>query len=352
MPLPELRRPTAFVNKEPLVRITADWDCSRLLRQTPGGSGVWNGVRFTTADTQECDYLVMLNNRRLNAVTTCCPPEHVWAIMQEPYVPGLYDWLVEGHEPFARVYTHMAQSGQSKYIESHPAMPWEVGLSYDELIAAGIPPKTDGVSWIASNLSFLPGHRVRERLRSVLKVSGAPRVDMFGRGVRWIERKWDALGPYRYSLAIENSFGPHLWTEKIADCFLAWTVPLYCGCTNLDEYFPREAYIRLDAMDPDSVIRRLRQLETSDEWEQRLPALEEARRLVLEKYQIFPMLAEAVRQDTAPASERTKIVMPGYRWRRYRHRARYVWGKVRAGEAWDLANTFVNKVKYAAWFRA
>jgi hypothetical protein len=334
----------------PLVRIVSDWDCSRLLTQTPDSAGMWDGLQFTTAPVHECDYLVMLNNRKLDPVTAHCPPENVWAVMQEPYITGLYDWLIEGHEPYARVYTHDAPSGAPKYVPSQPAMPWEVGLTYDELIAAEVPHKTAGVSWIASNLTFLPGHRLRTALRHALQTPQAPPVDLFGRGIRWLPRKWDALAPYRYSLAIENSSGPHLWTEKIADCFLSWTVPLYYGCTNLENYFPEESFIRVDAARPDSILHRIRELLTTDEWERRLPALEKARRLVLEKYQLFPFLAGAIHNHRSVTSPKADINIPGYRARRWKHRARYIRHKVRSGEAGDLGNVLVNKLKYLRWF--
>ncbi len=333
----------------PLVRIVSDWDCLRLLAQTPGGRGVWDGIRFTTQPAGECDYLVMLNNRKLDATTALCPPGNVWAIMQEPYLEGLYDWLIEGHEPYARVFTHLAQTASGKYIPSHPAMPWGVGLTYDELVSAAIPPKTGGVSWIASDLTLTPCHRLRTVLRLRLCDETSLPVDFYGRGIRWIPRKWDAVAPYRYSLAIENSYGPHLWTEKIADCFLSWTVPLYYGCTNLEEYFPEASFIRVDATDHESVIRRIRELLVNDEWERRLPALEAARRLVLEKYQLFPFLTDAIRRYGSPSATKVRVTVPGYRARRWKHRARYVMGKIRAGEAGELGNALVNKLKYIRW---
>ena len=30
-------------------------------------------------------------------------------------------------------------------------------------------------------------------------------------------------------------------SEKIADCFLAWTMPIYYGCPRIAEYFPAES---------------------------------------------------------------------------------------------------------------
>lgn len=333
----------------PLVRIVADWDTSRLLGQTPGGAGIWDGIRFTTEAVRDCDYLVMLNNRKLDAVTAVCPPQNVWAIMQEPYIDGLYDWLIEGHEAFARVFTHVASTASGKYTPSHPAMPWGTGLTYDELVAAAIPCKTKGVSLISSNLSFLPGHRYRAALREFLRRDKSAPVDVFGRGIRPIARKWDALYPYRYSLAIENVSGPNLWTEKVADCFLSWTVPLCYGCTNLEDYFPQDSFVRVDATDPESVARRIRELLEKDEWERRLPAVAEARELVLQKYQIFPFLADAIRKHAAPADPAVEATIPGYRTRRWKHRARYISRKIRRGEAGDLGNAVVNKLKYLRW---
>ena len=333
-----------------LVRIVSDWDSSGLLRQTPGGAGMWDGICFTTRPVEECDLLVMLNNRKLDPVSARCAPGNVWAIMQEPYVPGLYDWLREGHEPYARVFTHLIPCEDPKYVPSQPALPWGVGLTYDELVAAAVPEKTRGVSWIASNLTFLPGHKRRNTLRRYLLEQAPDLVDHFGRGVRWVPRKWDALASYRFSLAIENSVGPHLWTEKVADCFLAWTVPLYYGCTNLEQYFPEDSFLRVDADDPAVVCATLGKLRESKEWERRLPALEVARRRVLGAYQIFPWLARAINTyglDPGPAAA---IHIPGYRWRRWRHRLRYLHRKIRAGEAADLVSVLINKAKYIWWF--
>jgi hypothetical protein len=329
-----------------LVRIDADWNTSDLLRQTPHGAGLWNGIRFTTEAAGECDLMVMVNHRKLETVRTRCAPGNVWAIMQEPYVPQLYDWLTEGHECYARVFTHVIPSDHPRYVRSQPAVPWGTNLSYDELRAAAQPAKSRGASWISSNLSFLPEHRYRCRLQRYLREREPGLVDVCGRGIRWIPRKWDALAPYRFSLAIENSVGPDLWTEKVADCFLSWTVPIYRGCTNLEQYFPEGSFVRLESDDPADVCRTIRSLLASDEWERRLPAVEEARELVLTHYQIFPYLAHLISEYGLDAGPKRDIVIPGYRWRRWRHRARYIGSKLRHGEFGDLVNAAVNKATY------
>jgi len=47
-----------------LVRIASDWDSSGLLRQTPGGAGMWEGICFATRPVEARDLLVMLNKWR------------------------------------------------------------------------------------------------------------------------------------------------------------------------------------------------------------------------------------------------------------------------------------------------
>lgn len=142
----------------PLVRIAKDWNWPNLLRQTPGEKGVWDGFQFTTDDVERCDALVVLNNRMNREVRVSCPKNRVWAVMQEPYARGYTDWMVEGHESFARILTHYPADSSRKYIVSHPAVPWHVNRTFDQLISMQIPGKPRPLSWVVGNCRDLPGH--------------------------------------------------------------------------------------------------------------------------------------------------------------------------------------------------
>jgi hypothetical protein len=137
----------------------------------------------------------------------------------------------------------------------------------------------------------------------------------------------------------------------VADCFLSWTVPLYFGCTNLEDYFPEDSFMRVDADNPAATLEKIRQVLTNDEWERRLPALEIARRRVLDEYQIFPFLARAIRTYGVDPAPKTDIHIPGYRAWRWRHRFRYLNRMIRGGQARELVNVLVNKIKYIWWAR-
>jgi hypothetical protein len=216
-------------------------------------------------------------------------------------------------------------------------------------VNAGVPDKTRGVSWVSSNLALLPGHRKRNALREFLMRENPDSVDIFGRGVRYIEDKWDALAPYRYSLAIENSYSKDYWTEKVADCFLSWTLPLYDGCLNLEDYFEPQSFIRIDASDHAATLRRIEELDRSGEWERRMPAIAESRRRVLHEYQLFPALARAIRTYGTASREREAVRIPGYRFTRWKHRGRYLAAMLRDGHAAELLPFITSKLHYLRW---
>jgi hypothetical protein len=125
------------------------------------------------------------------------------------------------------------------------------------------------------------------------RIRNSPSLRMFGRGFTPIEDKWDGLAPFKYSISYENFSNSHYWTEKVMDCFLAWTMPVYYGCTELENFFPRESFIRLDPAwkNPQE---RLSEILSSGLWEKNLAAIAEARRRVLDHYNLFEFAAREI----------------------------------------------------------
>ena len=283
-----------------LIRIIKDWQKPDLLRQTPGGRGEWGGHTFTLAPVERCDYAVILNRVPEN-VTLTCPPEHVWLIVQEPPVPH-YRWLRKGFDRAAHIYTPDPDLHGERFIPSHGALPWHVGKTYDELKAARPPEKPHNLSWITSSLGMLKGHR--QRMRFLQRLKTTTEFDLWGRGFTPIPDKWDGLAPYRYALAVENHVCAHYWTEKVMDCFLSWTLPIYHGATDLARYFPEEAFVRIDIRDR-SAPKLVKEIIAGDLWRKRRDAVEHARNLVLDTHQFFPFIAaqiaETESREPAPA---------------------------------------------------
>ena len=61
--------------------------------------------------------------------------------------------------------------------------------------------------------------------------------------------KEKVFGNSMFGVAIENTSHNGYFTEKILDCFLLKTIPIYWGCTNIDNFFNKEGIIKFGNID-------------------------------------------------------------------------------------------------------
>ena len=64
-----------------------------------------------------------------------------------------------------------------------------------------------------------------------------------------ISSKKHLFETFQFSLAIENSQQTNYFTEKLLDCLITKTIPIYWGCPNISEYFNTDGWIILDTTD-------------------------------------------------------------------------------------------------------
>ncbi|KAL9178441.1 hypothetical protein ACHAXT_003771 [Thalassiosira profunda] len=69
--------------------------------------------------------------------------------------------------------------------------------------------------------------------------------------------------PFRFALVMENSNVKGYVTEKIANAFMASTVPIYYGTTDIFKLFNKDAFIYYDIQDPQPALDRIAYLETN-----------------------------------------------------------------------------------------
>ena len=102
--------------------------------------------------------------------------------------------------------------------------------------------KTKACSLIASGKQNLQGHKIRHEMVVWVREQGA-QVDVLGRGYQPFEHKQDGLLPYHYSVVIENVQEVDYFTEKLLDCMLCGTLPIYWGAPNISDYFDVEGMV-------------------------------------------------------------------------------------------------------------
>lgn len=108
--------------------------------------------------------------------------------------------------------------------------------------------KTKNISFITSNKQFTDLHVFRTNCVTYLREANLP-VDIYGVGYNQLKRKLDGLKDYTYSIAIENGVFNNYFTEKVLDCFLTGTVPIYKGCPNINKFFNIDGIITFDTQE-------------------------------------------------------------------------------------------------------
>lgn len=83
------------------------------------------------------------------------------------------------------------------------------------------------------------GYRFRKEVSEYLKNSN--KVDLYGKGINPVEYKTEALESYHYSIVMENEYSDYYYSEKIIDCFLTKTIPIYYGCPSIGDIFDEKS---------------------------------------------------------------------------------------------------------------
>ena len=184
-------------------------------------------------------------------------------------------------------------------IRSQTGNVWFYGRTYDEIVAVTEPSKTKKISTVCSDKQ--QGHTIHKLRYEFTKImeDKISELERYGRGFKWIETKAEAIDNYEFHVAIENHYAPNVWTEKLADTFLGFAVPIYYGCPNIYDYFPKDSIILIDIYDIDGSIKKIKEIiSTPGEYERRLPAIKEARRKVIEEYNLLSMIDKIVTENS------------------------------------------------------
>jgi len=253
----------------------------RYKKQTPNNSGRWEDIEAIT-DVDSAEVVVGLGNSHFGQREA---PRLVH-LRREPD-------FIQSFNP----------TPNAKYVADYPVWngaTWWIERSFNELMEMPYPQKNKKLSAISSSKWK---HR-NNFLSSISDLLTGEDVDFYGYGISGIvdserykgtlpdKAKFNGLYDYSYSIAIENSSQEGYWTEKIADCFLAWTIPIYWGCPNIFEFFPEDSYYNINISRPEDIKEILKMPVKK----KNVDALREARYLVLNKYNLWPVIANILKK--------------------------------------------------------
>lgn len=280
------------------------------LRQSPGGLGAWAGNLFTP-NSAHAGTLVVYDDLAGDFVT-CAPRSRRILVIGEP--PGIKTYKQEFLDQFGLILSPYAFETQDVPLRiTQTGLPWfyglrfeagglTVGQSFEDLAEARPGPKDNKISVVCSTKSKLPRHRERLAFVMALKDRLKDRLVIRGRGFEPVIDKADAIAPHRYHLVLENNDLGCFWTEKLADAFLGWSLPLYAGTKAALDDFPDGSMIFLDLNDVPSCVAQVERILDEDPYESRLAAIAAAREKLMHEHNFFALISREV--DLLASAER------------------------------------------------
>ena len=196
--------------------------------------------------------------------TISVPPERVLGLAFEPipYLRLSYDFIHFAEKHVGLYYIgHIHPKLTGTFFKEHHGFMWHVPRpqippTLEEKYYKSQANQRNKISIIVSNKMKAPGNAYRHKLATFVLINNLP-IDIWGNGTEIYSKRFpnhkNIKGPfkdkepyesYTLSICIENYRHPHYFSEKITNCLVYNTTPVYLGCIEIDTYFPGQV-IRL-----------------------------------------------------------------------------------------------------------
>jgi len=296
-----LRNYIKFPKSKYIIKILCNDSFEPFIHQQCNNHGIFNNVKFVTSGSSD---LIIVLNKYNNIVRYANKgiPIYLWLI--EP--PDYLDLYTQNNNLiiYDKIYTckYLTNVTKDKQVITPPFVHWHHAYnSRTNYIFNGYLPfntllknkiyknKAEKVFILDSHINNISGHA--SRIKFIESIENF-NFDLYGSKLwkshsryqgQLLNFKLITQQKYKYSLVIENQLDKIYWSEKITDSFLANSFPIYYGSDSIKDYFPQRSFYKLDDLqltNTDYLYKNIRDLVD-------LRSLEEARDLVINKYNIF-----------------------------------------------------------------
>lgn len=163
-----------------------------------------------------------------------------WLCESKTIIPKFYNLVSNNikyfEDNFIKIFTHDVSLSELSNVFQLTQCSAKSYFPYGEVYD-----KTKLVSMITSDTILCKEHLYRHSIKQKF----INQCDHFGRGSNPVENKVDALKDYCFSIVMENATYANMFTEKITDCFMTGTIPVYYGINNIGDFFDTNGIITL-----------------------------------------------------------------------------------------------------------
>ncbi len=277
-------------------------------RQLSNHNFLIKDILFTINSNSDYDYIVVIddipNDIKVNISKSKC----ILFTGEPPFVK-LYPKKFRNQ--FGYIYTCQQNLIKCKNtFLSNPPLPWMTGikllkgthttdlkyayLNYNDFIKPSNQDRINKICLITSNKKLTKGHRQRVNFAIKLKEALPDLIDIYGNGFTNMPDKFDVQSKYKYSIVIENCSYPDYWTEKLADTYLAGSYPIYYGANNINNYFKETQLSTINILNFNESLQTIKRIVSEDLYSNRINEIEDAKIMVLDKYNLFNMVTECI----------------------------------------------------------
>jgi hypothetical protein len=237
------------------------------------------------------DFTIVLGNTNWEKLET--PKERTFYFSQEPlWSPNqpkekIHNYCSKifiadkqeypNHDEYIETLVPMLYAGRGE-SDSREEWDWSKKLKHKDFT------KSDSISMIVTKNGSQHHNQVSNSVTSIInyglrtelaiKLSNNSEVDIYGtywekndkniKGEIW--NKHVGLDKYKFSISCENSIQKNYVSEKFWDVILTDTIPIYLGCTNLNEYIPDNCYISLNDKTIDEMIQTINEISSNTDY--------------------------------------------------------------------------------------
>lgn len=204
------------------------------------------------------DYTPILEELQIN-------PYNILILNEPNELFGLHDWAIVNKDVFSCILT-WSQSVLDK-CDNALLFPfgmssmWETPNLYNNI---DLKNKQLKIFFVCGPKNQTEGHEMRHKIYSQKN-----KIKIFH---EWIfscpiEEKNKNFNDCMFHVAVENTKQLNLFTEKIIDTFLTRTIPIYRGCSNIDNFFDERGIIKFD--NENELIEIINSLTEKDYWDRK-----------------------------------------------------------------------------------